>query len=163
MIDREDTAALVRMTGIAFSISSAVVMFIKPFEYVTNTLVVYGMLLTAALLVIIGQLLIICRGVCESTKTTRSVVRYNHHRYRNDTVQHFLRRAVYYEAHHLAILSSRRLYIQSVTIVELRGIVQRLVRRSPKPETVVRFHVPLPSISILEKSPFWRLFDIINS
>jgi hypothetical protein len=59
MIDREDTAALVRMTGIAFSISSAVVMFIKPFEYVTNTLVVYGMLLTAALLVIIGQLLII--------------------------------------------------------------------------------------------------------
>jgi hypothetical protein len=59
MIDREDTAALVRMTGIAFSISSAVVMFIKPFEYVTNTLVVYGMLLTAAVLVIIGQLLII--------------------------------------------------------------------------------------------------------
>ena len=47
------------MTGIAFSVSSAVVMFIKPFEYVTNTLVVYGMLLTAAILVIIGQLLII--------------------------------------------------------------------------------------------------------
>ena len=30
-------------------------------------------------------------------------------------------------------------------MVKLRGIVQRLVRRSPKPETVVRFHVPLPS------------------
>jgi hypothetical protein len=62
MIDREDTAALVRMTGVAFSISSAVVMFIKPFDYVTNTLVVYALLITAALLVIIGQLIIIVQN-----------------------------------------------------------------------------------------------------
>ena len=30
-----------------------------------------------------------------------------------------------------------------------RGIVQRLVCRFPKPEIVVRFHVPLPNISII--------------
>ncbi|MDB5181067.1 MAG: hypothetical protein JWO54_830 [Candidatus Saccharibacteria bacterium] len=59
MIDKEATVILVRIVGIILSISSAVIMFIKPFEYVTNTSVVYTLLIAAALLVMIGQLITI--------------------------------------------------------------------------------------------------------
>ncbi|MDB5159977.1 MAG: hypothetical protein JWO99_240 [Candidatus Saccharibacteria bacterium] len=38
-----------------------------------------------------------------------------------------------------------------VIYINQRGIVQRLVHRSPKPEIVVRFHVPLPSLSTIKK------------
>jgi uncharacterized membrane protein len=59
MIDKEDAALLARITGIALSIFSAVILFIKPFEYVTNTLLVYILLISAALFVMIGQLITI--------------------------------------------------------------------------------------------------------
>ena len=59
MIDKEDGALLLRITGIALSISSAIVLFIKPFETVTNTLTVYLLLIAAALFVMIGQLITI--------------------------------------------------------------------------------------------------------
>ncbi len=41
--------------------------------------------------------------------------------------------------------------LQCESVCKQRGIVQRLVHRSPKPEIVVRFHVPLPSISKIKK------------
>jgi hypothetical protein len=69
MIDREDAALLVRITGIALSISSAVIMFIKPFEYVPNTLVVYAFLIAAALLVIVGQVMTIVSNSPEELPT----------------------------------------------------------------------------------------------
>ncbi|MDB5162976.1 MAG: hypothetical protein JWN28_583 [Candidatus Saccharibacteria bacterium] len=59
MIDTEDTAIIVRISGIALSILSAVIMFIKPFEYVTNTLTVYFLLIAASVLVIVGQVMTI--------------------------------------------------------------------------------------------------------
>jgi len=55
MLDKEDTATLVRIAGIVLSIASSIVLFIKPFEYVTNTLTVYFLLIGAAVLVMIGQ------------------------------------------------------------------------------------------------------------
>ena len=59
MIDKEDTALLVRITGIALSIASALIMIFRPFEAVTNTMVVYTTLIAAALFVMIGQLITI--------------------------------------------------------------------------------------------------------
>lgn len=59
MIDKEDVALVSRITGIALSIASATIMFIRPFEAVTNTLVVYVLLICAAILVMIGQLMTI--------------------------------------------------------------------------------------------------------
>lgn len=59
MIDIEDTALATRITGIALSIASAVVMLIRPFESVINTLIVYLLLISAALFVMIGQLITI--------------------------------------------------------------------------------------------------------
>jgi hypothetical protein len=59
MLDKEDTATIVRISGIVLSIASSIVLFIKPFEYVTNTLTVYFLLISAALLVMIGQVITI--------------------------------------------------------------------------------------------------------
>ena len=59
MIDKEDAASLVRIAGIALSIASAIVMFVKPFEYVANTLTVYLLLIAAAIFVMVGQLITI--------------------------------------------------------------------------------------------------------
>jgi L-asparagine transporter-like permease len=57
MVDREDVGIIIRITGIVLSIISALMLAIRPFEYVTNMLTVYGLLLTASVLVITGQLL----------------------------------------------------------------------------------------------------------
>ena len=59
MIDKEDGAMVIRITGITLSLASAVVMFIKPFELVLNILVVYFLLILAAILVMVGQLITI--------------------------------------------------------------------------------------------------------
>lgn len=59
MIDKEDAATFSRIAGIALSISSATIMFIRPFEPVANTLVVYFLLIGAAVLVMVGQLITI--------------------------------------------------------------------------------------------------------
>ena len=59
MIDKEDSVAITRIAGIATSLLSALVMFLKPFEPVTNTLTVYFLLIAAALCMIISQIVTI--------------------------------------------------------------------------------------------------------
>jgi hypothetical protein len=59
MIDKLSIALLARIIGIVLSIASSVILFIKPFEMVTNTLTVYYLLIAAALFVMIGQLITI--------------------------------------------------------------------------------------------------------
>jgi hypothetical protein len=57
MIDKQSVALVARIAGIVVSIVSSVILFIKPFEAVTNTLAVYFLLIAAAALVMIGQLI----------------------------------------------------------------------------------------------------------
>ncbi len=57
MIDKQSLAVAVRITGILVSIVSSVILFIKPFEVVTNTLTVYFLLIASAVLVTVGQLI----------------------------------------------------------------------------------------------------------
>ena len=53
------TALYIRITGIVLSIFSLSLAFIKPFEYELNTGLVYGLLVAAAVLIMIGDLIVI--------------------------------------------------------------------------------------------------------
>jgi len=61
----------IRVTGIVLSIISLSLALIKPFEYVTNSLLVSGLLVLAALLIIIGELLVISMGVSDEIKNRK--------------------------------------------------------------------------------------------
>ncbi len=59
MNTKYDAAIWIRITGIIFSIISLSLAFIKPFDYILNTALVYILLVGAALLVMIGDLIVI--------------------------------------------------------------------------------------------------------
>jgi len=71
MIDKEDVATFSRIAGIALSISSATIMFIRPFDPVANTLAVYFLLIGAAVLVMVGQLLTFALNTAGSFSNTQ--------------------------------------------------------------------------------------------
>lgn len=54
-----DAAMYIRIFGVVLSILSLSLVFIKPFEPVFNTLLIYLLLVMSALTIIIGQLVII--------------------------------------------------------------------------------------------------------
>ena len=59
MNEKYDAALYIRITGIVLSIISLSLAFIKPFEFVLNTMLVYSLLVGAAVLIMIGDLIVI--------------------------------------------------------------------------------------------------------
>lgn len=59
MSTKYDAAIVIRVAGIVLSIFSLSIAFIKPFDYVFTTVLVYSTLVTAAVLIMIGDLIVI--------------------------------------------------------------------------------------------------------
>ena len=61
----------IRVAGIILSIVSIGIAIIKPFDFVTNSLLVSGILVLAALLIVIGELIVISMGSSEEIKNKK--------------------------------------------------------------------------------------------
>jgi hypothetical protein len=61
----------VRVTGIVLSIVSISIVLIKPFDFVLNTLLLNGLLILAALLIMVGELIVISIGSSEEIKSKK--------------------------------------------------------------------------------------------
>ncbi|MES2631206.1 MAG: hypothetical protein V4611_04580 [Patescibacteria group bacterium] len=59
MNSKYDAAIYIRIVGIILSIISLSLAFIKPFDFVLNTALVYSLLVGAAILIMIGDLIVI--------------------------------------------------------------------------------------------------------
>ena len=79
MNSKYDAAIYIRITGIILSIISLSFAFIKPFDFVLNTLSVYVLLVGAALLIMLGDLIVIKAAPEEefSTKKQRKEAIYD--------------------------------------------------------------------------------------
>ena len=64
-------AMTVRVIGIVLSVVSISIALFKPFTFVTNSLTVSGLLILAALLIMIGELIVINIGTSEEIKTRK--------------------------------------------------------------------------------------------
>ena len=64
-------ALYIRITGIILSIFSISLAFIKPFAYELNTGLVYGFLVAAAVLIMIGDLIVISAAPDEEYKNRK--------------------------------------------------------------------------------------------
>ena len=64
-----DTTLRIRIVGIALSVVSLVLIFIRPFDFVLNTLLVYGFIIFAAIFMIVGQIMVLNVEPNEETET----------------------------------------------------------------------------------------------
>lgn len=61
----------IRVTGIILSIVSISIGLIKPFEFVVNSILVDVLLVSAAVLIMLGELIVISMGKSEEIKTSK--------------------------------------------------------------------------------------------
>jgi len=71
MNKKYDAAIVIRIAGIILSIFSLSLAFIKPFDFVLNTVLVYLLLVGAALLIMIGDLIVIWSAPEEEFSTKK--------------------------------------------------------------------------------------------
>lgn len=71
MSNKYAVAMGIRVTGIVLSVVSISIALVKPFDFVLNTLLLNGLLILAALLIMIGEMIVISMGSSEEIKSKK--------------------------------------------------------------------------------------------